>query len=324
MEEARVWPMVGVVGPTGSGKSELALEIAERFGGEIVNCDSLQIYRHLEIGVAKTPVEERRGVPHHLLDILNPDEVFAAGEYARAGRAVLREIAGRGKLPVVAGGSGFYFRALLEGLCPGPQRDDALRPRLARREARRPGWLHQMLMRHDPASAARIHASDVQKLIRAAEVLLRSRRAMTAWFGEGREPLEGFRTLKLGLDPPRQALYARLEARSARMFERGLIQELERALAMGFPASSKAFEALGYHQAIQVIAGELDYAEAVCQTQQGTRRYAKRQWTWFRRDPEVRWLRGFGDEPGVQQAAIEAVEDFLRCGEPSIGFLRPE
>lgn len=312
MEEARLHPLVGVVGPTGSGKSELALRIAERFDGEIVNCDSLQVYRHLDIGAAKVPPEERRGIPHHLLDILNPDQVFTAGEYARRARPVLRDIAGRRKLPVVAGGSGFYFRALLDGLCPGPRRDDALRARLARREARQPGWLHRTLAQRDPESAARIHAADVQKLIRAVEVLLRSRRPLTSWFGEGRDPLTGFRTLKLGLDPPREALYARLDARCARMFEGGLIEEVRRAIAMGFPPDSKAFEALGYRQAVQALAGELDLPKALYHTRQGTRRYAKRQWTWFRRDPGILWLRGFGDEPEVQASALEAIALFLR------------
>ena len=311
MEQARLSPLVAVVGPTGSGKSELALGIAERFRGEIVNCDSLQIYKYLDIGTAKLLPEERRGIPHHLLDILNPDGVFTAGEYARAARAALREIAGRGRLPVVVGGAGFYFRALFEGLCPGPERDDALRARLARREARRPGWLHRTLARHDPASAARIHPADVQKLIRAVEVLLRSRRPMSSWFGEGRDRLEGFRTLKLGLDPPRPLLYERLDSRCARMFECGIVQEVERALAMGFPPDSKAFEAHGYRQAVQAITGELKLPEAVRQAQQNTRRYAKRQWTWFRRDAGVRWLGGFGDEPAVRDAAIEAVAGFL-------------
>ncbi len=219
--------LIAVVGPTGSGKSELALRLAEECRGEIVNCDSLQLYRYLDIGTAKVPPSGRRGIPHHLLDVLDPDQVFTAGEYARAARQVLGEIAGRERLPIVVGGTGFYLRALLEGLFPGPRRDERLRARLTLREQRHPGWLHLVLTRFDPASAAKIHASDVQKAVRAVEVLLLTRRPLSSWFGERRDPLEGFRVLKLGLDPPRQALYDRLDARSERMFAGGLIEEIE-------------------------------------------------------------------------------------------------
>jgi tRNA dimethylallyltransferase len=302
--------LVAVVGPTGSGKSELALEIAAEINGEVVNCDSLQLYRHLDIGTAKLPPEERRGIPHHLLDILDPDEVFTAGEYARLARPLLGEIAARGGLPVVAGGTGFYLRALLEGLCPGPGRDQGLRDRLQRREKRHPGWLHALMRRHDPASAARIHPEDAQKLVRAAEVLLKTRRPLSSWFGEGRDALAGFRVLKLGLDPSREDLYRRLDERCARMFEGGLIDEVRRVLDMGYPPSSKALESHGYRQALQVISGELDLSEAVYYAQRNTRRYAKRQWTWFRRDPEVRWLRGFGSDPHVHEQALALVREF--------------
>lgn len=306
--------LVAVVGPTGAGKSELALCIAGQFGGEIVNCDSLQLYRHLDIGTAKLPPAERRGIPHHLLDILSPDQVFTAGEYERAARAVLREIAGRGRLPVVAGGTGFYLRALLDGLFPGPARDERRRVRLTRREARHPGWLHHVLLRFDPPSAARIHQGDVQKLVRAVEVLLATRRPLSAWFADGREALEGFRVRKLGLDPPRAALYERLDERCQRMFDGGLVEEVRRVLAMGYPAESKALEAHGYRQAVQVIAGELGLAEALLYARRNTRRYAKRQWTWFRRDPEVRWLSGFGWDAPVQELALAEVREFLRGG----------
>jgi len=311
MEDARLYPLVAVVGPTGAGKSEVALKLAVQFGGEVVNCDSLQIYRQLDIGTAKLTLEERQGVPHHLLDFLNPNEVFTAGEYSRTARPVLREITQRGKLPVVAGGSGFYLRALLDGLCPGPVRDDGLRGRLERRERRRPGWLHRMLVRCDSASAASIHPADVQKLIRAVEVLLKTRRPLSSWFHEGRDPLEGFRALKLGLDPPRAALYERLDARCARMFEHGLLDEVRGAFARGFPADSKAFESHGYRQAVQFLAGELSPGEALSQAKRNTRRYAKRQWTWFRKDKEIRWLCGFGDDPAIQDAALAAVAEFV-------------
>lgn len=308
--------LIAVVGPTGSGKSELALRLAEEFRGEIVNCDSLQLYRYLDIGTAKVPPSGRLGIRHHLLDVLDPDQVFTAGEYARAARQVLGEIAGRGCLPIVAGGTGFYLRALLEGLFPGPRRDERLRSRLALREKRHPGWLHFVLTRFDPASAAKIHVSDVQKSIRAVEVLLLTHRPLSSWFGEGRDPLEGFRVLKLGLDPPRQALYERLDARLERMFAGGLSGEIERVLALGFPQGSKALEAHGYKQGLQVLRGELTPEAAVDSAKLNTRRYAKRQWTWFRRDREIVWLHGFGDDRCVQEEAVRSVCGFLGREEP--------
>ncbi len=304
-------PLVAVVGPTGSGKSALAMRLAREFRGEIVNCDSLQLYRYLDIGTAKPLPGERGDIPHHLFDLLDPDQVFTAGEYARAARPLLGQIAARGRLPILAGGTGFYLRALLEGLCPGPPRSDSLRARLARRESRHPGWLHATLARFDPGSAARIHPADVQKLIRAVEVLLTTRRPISAWFERGRDPIAGFRALKLGLDPPRNALYERLDARLDAMFAGGLLEEVRCVLSLGFPSTSKALEAHGYKQAAQVLRDELDLKDAVLLAKRNTRRYAKRQWTWFRRDPEVRWLHGFGDDPAVRQAALAAAAGFL-------------
>ena len=310
-EAPQLRPLVAVVGPTGSGKSALALHLAQSFQGEIVNCDSLQLYRYLDIGTAKPLPAERGAVPHHLFDLLDPDQVFTAGEYERAARPLLGQIAARGNLPIVAGGTGFYLRALLEGLCPGPPRSDRLRARLARRESLHPGWLHATLARFDPSSAARIHPADVQKLIRAVEVLLSTREPLSAWFERGRDPIPGFRTLKLGLDPPRDALYERLDARLDGMFAGGLLDEVRNVFALGFPATSKALEAHGYKQAIQVLRAEIGLQEAVVLAKRNTRRYAKRQWTWFRRDPEVLWISGFGDEPAAQQAAQAATTEFL-------------
>jgi len=307
-------PLVAVVGPTGSGKSELALQIAERFGGEIVNCDSLQLYRYFDIGTAKLKPEERRGVPHHLLDVIDPDELFSAGEYARRARAVLEEISGRGRLPVVAGGTGFYFRALIHGLFPGPGRDEALRERLAEREARRPGSLHRLLKRFDPQAAGRIHPHDRQKLIRAVEICLLTRRSLSEAFAAGRDPLQGYRCLVLGLSPPRETLYARLDERCRRMFEAGLIDEVRRILLLGYSPRVKPLESHGYKQALQVLRGELAPQEALFYAQRNTRRYAKRQWTWFRQEPGIEWLAGFGDEPAIQREAIRRVERFL--GQP--------
>ncbi len=311
MAESRT-PLVAIVGPTGAGKSELALLLAAQFRGEIVNCDSLQVYRHLDIGTAKLLPNERRGMPHHLIDIVNPDRVFTAGQYARLARPLLAEIAARGALPIVVGGTGLYLRALLDGLFPGPERNERLRARLARREARRPGWLHRLLARFDPQAAGRIHSGDVRKLIRAVEVLLVTRKPLSSWLGErGRDPLRGFRVLKLGLGPPRDALYQRLNVRCERMFKCGLIEEVTRVLALGFRPDSKALESHGYRQAVQVLEGEIDATEALRLAQRNTRRYAKRQWTWFRRDAGVSWLPGFGDEPAVAEEAVRRVREFI-------------
>jgi len=303
-------PLLAIVGPTGSGKSGLSLRLCEEFGGEVMNCDSLQIYRHFDIGTAKLPAAERRGIPHHMLDIVNPDEVFTAGEFAARARPLLARIA-ETRLPVVAGGTGFYLRALLDGLFPAPARDQALRARLAGRERRRPGSLHRLLRRFDREAARAIHPNDVPKLIRALEVYLLTRRPITSWFADGRDALAGFRPLKIGLAPPREALYERLNARCERMFSQGLVEEVKGILAMGWPATAKPFESHGYRQSLQILSGELTPEQALLEARRNTRRYAKRQITWFRKEPGVEWFAGFGDQPCVQQAAIDLVRVYL-------------
>lgn len=299
-------PLIAIVGPTGSGKSDLSLRICEEFHGEVLNCDSLQVYRHFDVGTAKTPVDERRGIPHHLVDILDPDEVFTAGEFAARARALLASVSERA-VPVVVGGTGFYLRALLVGLFPAPPRDEALRSRLERREQRRPGSLYRLLRRFDPAAARTIHPNDIPKLIRALEVFLLTGRPITNWFKEGRDALVGFRPLKIGLAPPRAALYQRLDARCERMFCGGLVEEVTRILDMGWPESAKPFESHGYNQVLRMLRGEMTPAQALLEAQTNTRHYAKRQITWFRKEPDVVWLAGFGDDPAVQQAAVELV-----------------
>jgi tRNA dimethylallyltransferase len=311
LREGELRPLIAVAGPTGSGKSELALRLAEEFSGEIVNCDSLQVYRYFDIGTAKLPLEERRGVPHHLIDILDPDRLFTAGEFARAGRQAIADISARGRLPIVAGGTGFYLRALIDGLFQGPERDQPLRDRLALRETRRPGSLHRLLRRFDPAAASRIHANDVPKVTRALEVCLVTRRPVTELFEQGRDALRGYRVLKFGLLPSRDALYRKLDQRCERMFESGLVEEVNQILARGFPPSCKPFESHGYKQALQLIRGELSPRDAVFYAQRRTRQYAKRQITWFRREPDLAWLEGFGDSPAVNQTAMEKTRAFL-------------
>jgi tRNA dimethylallyltransferase len=303
--------LVAVAGPTGSGKSDLALLIAETFDGEIVNCDSLQVYRHFDIGTAKLPLAGRRGIPHHLIDILDPSQLFTAGEYARLARATIAEISARGRLPILAGGTGFYLRALLEGLFEGPARDQPLRDRLAAREARRPASLHRLLRRFDSTAAAKIHANDIPKVTRALEICLLTRQPVSRLFQQGRDALRGYRTLKLGLLPDRETLNPRLDARCAWMFEHGLVEEVRRILALGFSPACKPFESHGYKQALQLIQGELSPRDAVFYAQRNTRHYAKRQITWFRRERELQWLRGFGDAPQIRQAALAHVAGFL-------------
>ena len=303
-----------VLGPTGSGKSDLALCIATALGGEIVSCDSLQVYRGFDLGTAKLGAAERRGIPHHLLDLIDPTQLFTAGDYARVARTCLREIAGRDRIPIVVGGTGFYLRALLEGLFPGPVRSPRIRDRLARREQRKSGSLHRILSRLDPAAAARIHPSDKNKTIRALEVRLLEGRPLSALFKLGREPLTGFQPIKLGLDPPRDLLYRKLDARSERMFESGLIAEARDLLAAGVPVDAKPFESLGYRQALDVVQERLTLEQALACTQAATRRYAKRQLTWFRKEHSVHWLQGFGDDEQVQDQALAVIQQTVERG----------
>jgi tRNA dimethylallyltransferase len=311
-----------LLGPTGSGKTALSLSLAERFSGEIVSCDSVAVYRGMDIGTAKPSAEERARMPHHLIDVVNPDQPFTAGEYSRQARAALNEIAARGRLPIVTGGTGLYLRALTSGLFAGPQRQTELRLRLKRsRERFGEVWLHRLLTRLDPASAARIHANDAPKLIRAIEICLAARKPLSQVLSNtaiATDPLTGFRLLRIGLDPPRKApapreglppregLYDRLNRRAAAMFAAGLIEETRSLLARFGPV--KALDSLGYRQAAAVLEGTLSEQAAIAAAQQGHRNYAKRQMTWFRREPDVHWIAGFGDEAETLRLAMDLAQ----------------
>ena len=298
-----------VLGPTASGKTALSVALAERLRGEIVNCDSVAMYREFEIGTAKPSPAERARAPHHLLDFVDPTGYVTAGEYARLARKALTEIKSRGNLPIVVGGTGLYLRALLDGLFPGPQRSEELRGRLRQRvEQNGPGYLHRLLRRFDSDAAEKIHANDIPKLIRAIEVCLASRQKMTEMWKQGRDPLTGFRILRLGLNPDRDALYTRINQRAESMFEYGLVEETKHLLTK-YGDTAHPLASLGYKQAAQLLRGEIDRTTALQAAQQAHRNYAKRQMTWFRREPDVAWLKGFGDDPAIQEkAAALAVE----------------
>ncbi len=309
--------LVVLLGPTASGKTALSLALAERFGGEIVSCDSVAVYREMEIGTAKPSPAERQRAPHHLIDVFAPNQQCTAGDYARLARAALAGIASRSRLPIVTGGTGLYLRALIDGLFPGPQRSEDLRARLERSRALHGGaWLWRILHRLDPVTAARIHSNDTPKLIRAIEVCLASRLPISEAWQAGRDRLTGYRILRIGLDPERKALYARINQRAAQMFSEGLVEETRRLIEkFGEPPAGPVrgpLDSLGYKQARAVLQGEMTVAEAIPAAQQGHRNYAKRQLTWFRREPEVQWLKGFGDEAEVVRAAEMAVEAAMR------------
>lgn len=321
-------PLIVLVGPTASGKTSLALRLAEEFNGEIVSCDSVAVYREMEIGTAKPTHEERALIQHHMIDIAWPDEACTAGDYSRQARESLAGISARGRtssnarghLPIVAGGTGLYLRALIDGLFPAPPQKPGQRERLRKLAATRgAAHLHRLLTRLDPAAAAAIHVNDVPKVVRAIEVSLaadeppgaRSRTPMTVRWQKGRDTLVGYRIFRLGLNPPRENLYERINQRAVAMFDRGLIEETERLIAR-YGEDCRPLTSLGYAEATAVLKNELTREQAVTQAQQGHRNYAKRQLTWFRREPGMHWLEGFGTDKNVADHARHLVAKHLK------------
>jgi tRNA dimethylallyltransferase len=317
MNDKRTLPaLVAVVGPTASGKSALGLWLAEQLGGEVIACDSTQLYRGFDVGTAKPSEAEQHAVPHHLLDVLSPAEKATAGGYRQMALPVLEDLRRRGRLPIFTVGTGLYLRALLDGLADLPQRSEELRERLRASAAdHSPGHLHGVLERLDRAAAQKIGANDAQKLIRAIEICILARKPITEVHQTGRTPLHGWRALKLGLTPPREALYERIHARTEEMLSRGWMDEVRSLLATGLPENVKPFDFMGYRELRSVVRGEMTLEIARAAIQQATRRYAKRQLTWFRNEAGVHWFEGFGHDSKVQNAALLYLRDQgLRTG----------
>jgi tRNA dimethylallyltransferase len=305
-------PLIAIVGPTASGKSALAIWLAQQVGGEVVACDSTQLYRGFDVGTAKPTVEERQGVAHHLINVLDPREDSTAGGYRQRAIAVLEDLLARRRLPIFTVGTGLYLRALLEGLADVPLRSEELRERLwASVAAHPPGHLHRILKRMDPPSAEKIAPSDEQKLIRAVEVCLLAKKPLSEVHRAGRIPLRGWRAIKIGLSPERETLYQRIHARTDAMLAAGWMEEVRGLVASGLPTDAKPFDFIGYRELRAVLTGVMKLEEAKAASQQATRRYAKRQLTWFRRDAQIHWLSGFGQDAAIQQEALTCVRGQL-------------
>jgi tRNA dimethylallyltransferase len=304
-------PLIVLVGPTASGKTFLALRLAEEFHGEIISCDSVAVYRELEIGTAKPTREERALIQHHMIDVVSPDQTCTAGDYSRQAREALTGITERGHLPIVAGGTGLYVRALIDGLFPAPPQKPGQRARLrSLATTKGSAYLHRLLTRLDTTAAAAIHVNDVPKVIRAIEVSLAAEGPLTQQWEKGRNALTGYRILRLGLNPPRDRLYERINQRAAAMFDRGLIEETERLIARYGP-DCRPLTSLGYAEAMAVLQNKVTREQAVTQAQQGHRNYAKRQLTWFRREPNMHWLEGCGSDEDITEQALQLVAAHL-------------
>jgi tRNA dimethylallyltransferase len=296
-------PIIAIVGPTASGKSTLGIELALKLNGEIINCDSVQVYTQIQIATAKVPLEERRGVPHHLIDFVPPETNYTAGEWAREAARKIEEIEARGRTPLLVGGTGFYLRALRQPFFPSPPTDEELRQRLNQiREEHGLDHLYRILQRLDSTSAEKLHQRDWPRVQRAIEVRLQTGQPMSQQKDLRPEPHESARRLRvIALNPPREQLYRRINERTELHFASGLVEEVRQLLALGVPANSNALGAHGYRRVVEFLTGLRDLPSAVEQTKLDVRHYAKRQLTWFRREPGVEWVAAFGEEKAAQE-----------------------
>jgi tRNA dimethylallyltransferase len=300
--------VLAVLGPTASGKSALGLALAERLGGEILNCDSTAVYRGFDIGTDKVPAAEQRGIPHHLVDIADPTEVYTAAQFARDANRVIREVHSRGRVPILVGGTGFYYRALTRGLFPGPGADDRLRARLDRIAARKgPERLHRLLRRVDPDSADRIMARDQKRLVRALEVYLSTGRPLTSHFADTRSPVADCEVVALALKIPADLTAERVAIRVDHQFARGIVDEVEGLLAIGVPPEARPFGGLVYRQVMEMLRGVRDEAATRALIVQENRRYARRQLIWLRKEPNLIWFDGPGELPDTLHRVLEAL-----------------
>jgi tRNA dimethylallyltransferase len=300
--------LVVILGPTASGKSDLAIRLAREFNGEILACDSTQVYRQFDVGTGKVPELQQQGIAHHLIDLVEAHEVFTAGEYALRATAVLADVTARGKLPVITAGTGLYLRALLEGLSDAPARSEGLRERLRQKSRTKgPLALHALLARIDLQAAKRIAPRDTQKVIRAIEMRIIGGKSVAEIHHSGRKALQGYAVTKIGLAPDRDALYRRIHSRIAGMIASGWIEEVRLLIEEGVPRDAKPFQFIGYAELREHVEGRLALQAAIESIQQATRRYAKRQITWFRKEPGVHWLPGFGDDLAIAAEAIRIV-----------------
>lgn len=300
-------PLIAIVGPTASGKSDLGIALALAFDGEIINCDSVQVYRGVNIATAKVPMEERRGVPHHLIDIVEPAVNFTAVDWAEAAKQVIAEIEARGRRAILVGGTGFYLRALTTKFFDSPEIDESIRPRLQKiMQKRGVEYLHRMLARVDPKLARKFAPKDWSRVTRALEVYFSSGRPLSEWQERSpEEPTEFAERLHyFVLEPPREELYERINRRVDVMVERGLLEEIQNLIASGVPPTAKAFNAHGYKRFVEYLLGRRTLESAIEQMKLDTRHYAKRQWTWWRAQRNTHWLAGFGFEEKVIDGAL--------------------
>jgi len=302
-------PVVAIVGPTASGKSSLGIEVALQLNGEIINCDSVQVYKEIQIATAKVPLEERKGVPHHLIDFVSPEINYTAGEWAREATNKIEEIEARGRVPLLIGGTGFYLRALRQPFFPSPPTDESLRQRLNRlREKRGPEHLHRVLNRVDPEAAAQLYPRDWPRVQRAIEVYFQTGQSIVDQRPTRPEPHESSRRLRiLALNPPRAELYKRINDRTEEHFRAGLVEEVRDLLDRSFSPASNALGAHGYRRVVEYLQGQRDLESAIEQTKLDVRHYAKRQLTWFRHEADVEWFDGFGEENTVLSAILKSI-----------------